>query len=506
VNAPDRQELARRLRQRFIVSVIAANVVGALVCFLFLNFVVPRPDDRDTSFLVVALMFVGYLAASIPIGFRWSNSLAAPISRWMSEDRPPTPAERARTLEFPFLGFKVMGTLWAGAALFFGGYTALSSAAGGALVAFTLALGGATTCAVGVLLAERLGREAAALALEAGVPEEPIGPRVGSRMLVAWGLGTGIPLVGLGILAVAVLFGADVSAERLAATALFLALIGMVVGLVVVRIAGNLVAEPVEEVRTALAEVERGNLEARARVSDGTEVGLLAAGFNRMTAGLRERERLRDLFGRHVGRDVARVALDGEVRLGGEVRDVAALFVDVVGSTSLAASRPPTEVVSMLNDFFHLVVQTAERNRGWVNKFEGDAALCVFGAPTAQEDPAGDALRAARKLRERLDSELPEVQAGIGVSAGPAVAGNVGAEERFEYTVIGDPVNEAARLCELAKHRPERLLASEVAVSSARDDERRCWELGEAVVLRGRAEPTRLATPLGLASPNVPHH
>ena len=76
------------------------------------------------------------------------------------------------------------------------------------------------------------------------------------------------------------------------------------------------------------------------------------------------------------------------------------------------------------------------------------------------DDPAGDALAAARELQERLAAELPDLDAGIGVSAGRAVAGNVGAEQRFEYTVIGDPVNEAARLCELAKRRPERLLAS----------------------------------------------
>ncbi len=123
-----------------------------------------------------------------------------------------------------------------------------------------------------------------------------------------------------------------------------------------------------------------------------------------MAAGLRERERLHDLFGRHVGREVAEAALedDGDVQLGGEVRDVAVVFVDLVGSTSLAAGRPPSEVVALLNDFFKLVVETVEEHGGWVNKFEGDAALCVFGAPTARADAACDALRAARALNERL--------------------------------------------------------------------------------------------------------
>ena len=147
-----------------------------------------------------------------------------------------------------------------------------------------------------------------------------------------------------------------------------------------------------------------------------------------------------------------------------------------------------------MNAFFRVVVETVERRGGWVNKFEGDAALCVFGAPAARDDPTGDALVAARELRDRLLAELPELDAGIGLSGGRAVAGNVGAEQRFEYTVIGDPVNEAARLCDLAKKRPERVLASAAALARSREAERGRWALGEEVELRGRATPTRLAT------------
>ncbi|MGH2981236.1 MAG: adenylate/guanylate cyclase domain-containing protein, partial [Solirubrobacterales bacterium] len=206
-----------------------------------------------------------------------------------------------------------------------------------------------------------------------------------------------------------------------------------------------------------------------------------------------ERERLRDLFGRHVGHDVASEALEREIELGGEVREVAALFVDLVGSTTIAARRPPAEVVELLNNFFAVVVEATERQGGLVNKFEGDAALCIFGAPTRTDDPAGSALAAAREIRDRAH-RLPGVDVGVGVSAGEAVAGNVGAEQRFEYTVIGDPVNEAARLCELAKETPERLLASEAALERAFATEADRWSLGETVTLRGRDEPTRLAT------------
>jgi adenylate cyclase len=230
-------------------------------------------------------------------------------------------------------------------------------------------------------------------------------------------------------------------------------------------------------------------------VDDASEVGQLQAGFNRMAEGLRERERIRDLFGRQVGQDVAHAALSAGVKLGGEEREIAALFIDLVGSTSLALALPPTEVVRVLNRFFRVIVEVVEAEGGLVNKFEGDAALCVFGAPVEREDPAGDALRTARRLAERLSSELPEIDFGIGVSAGVAVAGNVGAERRFEYTVIGDPVNEAARLAELAKERPERVLSSSAALSRALSPEARAWSITEEALLRGRLAPTQLAHP-----------
>jgi adenylate cyclase len=119
----------------------------------------------------------------------------------------------------------------------------------------------------------------------------------------------------------------------------------------------------------------------------------------------------------------------------------------------------------------------------------------VFGAPLPHDDAAGAALRAARALRRRLAAEVPQCDVGIGVSAGTAVAGNIGAAERFEYTVIGDPVNEASRLTELAKQHETRILASEAVVRRAGGDEADAWALGDVETLRGRDEPTRLAAP-----------
>jgi adenylate cyclase len=155
---------------------------------------------------------------------------------------------------------------------------------------------------------------------------------------------------------------------------------------------------------------------------------------------------------------------------------------------------PPQQVVTQLNAFFGVVLAVVREHGGWVNKFEGDAALCVFGVPTPLEDPAGCALAAARALCVGLETGSP-LEAGIGVSAGEVVAGNVGAAERFEYTVIGDPVNEAARLTEAAKERRPRVLASGRAIGRACSEEAAQWQLGGELMLRGRSEATVLATP-----------
>jgi adenylate cyclase len=183
---------------------------------------------------------------------------------------------------------------------------------------------------------------------------------------------------------------------------------------------------------------------------------------------------------------------------------VAVLFVDLVGSTRLASTIPAAEVVNLLNDFFRVVVDTVNRHGGFVNKFQGDAALAIFGAPIEHPDACGAALAAARELHDELIEVLGQTEFGIGVSAGRAIAGHIGAQARFEYTVIGDPVNEAARLTELAKLEEGHVLASAIAVSGALDSEALCWDVGETVELRGRTASTQLARPKRLLSPEDP--
>jgi adenylate cyclase len=488
--------IGRRVRRRASVAMMGANLVGALVVFVLARWVLPLPGVPAEAERANAIAFVVYVAVTAPVGLLWSMHRFAPMQRWLREDRAPSPQEQVRAVRAPLRQITVHATLWTVGWILFGLLNLQYSTRLAVDIAVLVALGGATTCAVAALLLERIDRPIIARALQDGAPERMAVPGVRARLLLTWTLCSGVPALGVLLLGASQVLGSlSASADRIAEAAFVLAGIALVVGLAAAVLAARSVAEPLEEVRGALAEVRRGNTDVELGVNDGSEIGLLQAGFNQMVAGLRERERLRDLFGRQVGEDVARAALERGTELGGEAREVAALFIDLVGSTQLAASRPPHEVVELLNDFFRVVVAVVAEHGGFVNKFEGDAALCVFGAPLERDDAPGDALAAARELRRRLSAELPHCDVGIGVSCGTAVAGNIGAAERFEYTVIGDPVNEAARLTELAKQHPGRILASGATLAAARDGEVEHWSRESELVLRGRREPTELAVP-----------
>ncbi|TNY35392.1 adenylate/guanylate cyclase domain-containing protein [Thermomonospora catenispora] len=504
IDGPVRTTPARvAQRARILVTVCTgiANLGGALVVLLFTMLIVPTPEaGSDRLHLVNLVVFTAYVIAAVPVGLLLGERFFRRVRRLVEAEGVRDERDRFVLLYGPLRLMSLHLALWAiGTA----GWVAINAPFSVPLalkVGIAGALGGLTTCTVVYLLTERILRRAVVTALRAEVPRRTGLPGVVARSMLAWALGTAVPLLGLVALASGAFLIDAPDATDLAIGALALACTSLTVGFGVTYVAARAIADPVESVRLAMARVERGDLDAEVPVYDGSEVGLLQAGFNHMVAGLRERERLRDLFGRQVGKDVARLALERGIELGGEIREVAVIFVDIIGSTRLAADRPPTEVVGLLNRFFAVVVEVVGRHGGFVNKFEGDAALAIFGAPLDLPDAPARTLRAARELAARLRAEVPELQAAVGVSAGEAVAGHIGAEERFEYTVIGDPVNEAARLTELAKRTPERVLAAGSVVACADPDEADCWTSGEEVTLRGRTRTTVLARPRTLPS------
>ncbi|PQM51795.1 adenylate/guanylate cyclase domain-containing protein [Mycolicibacter virginiensis] len=499
----------------FTLSMLQADIIGSLFVFGFLRFGLPEEDRinlQDLPRLNLAL-FAMVLLCLFALGFSISTALLMPVFRWQrrealladvdATDSDPADTElaRSRALRMPFYRSLVSICYWTVGGVVFVviSWQVVHNVV--PVVVTATALGAAATAIIGYLQSERVLRPVAVAALRDGTPEKLRAPGVILRQLLTWLLSTGVPVLAI---VLSVLAGKasllNASPDKLFTPILLMALAALVIGLAGTVLVSMSIADPLRQLRWALGEVQRGNYNAHMQIYDASELGLLQAGFNDMVRDLAERQRLRDLFGRYVGEDVARRALERGTELGGQERDVAVLFIDLVGSTQLAATRPPSEVVNLLNEFFRVVVEAVGRHGGFVNKFQGDAALAIFGAPIEHPDASSAALAAARELHDGLLPVLDSEEFGIGVSAGRAIAGHIGARARFEYTVIGDPVNEAARLTELAKLEDGHVLASAVAVSGAVDAEALCWEVGEIVELRGRAVPTQLARPLNLAA------
>jgi len=489
----------RRIRIQIILTVLVlgANLIGIAVGVLLVTVAIPEPSVFDDAPLWITFGAApAYIAFALAVGAYWITRRTVLALRWAIEERKPTADDERNTFLAPWRVAMVDLVLWGSAAAVL---TALYGAVNTMFIPrFLLAVSvcGLLVSTGSYLLTEFALRPVAAQALEGGPPPRRLAPGIMGRTMMVWLVGSGVPVVGIGLLAVFELSMQNLTETQFAVGVLIISAAALIFGFILMWILSWLTATPVRVVRAALKRVEQGNLRGDLVVFDGTELGELQRGFNAMVDGLRERERVRDLFGRHVGREVAAAAERERPKLGGEERHVAVVFIDIVGSTKLVTKQPPGEVVALLNRFFAIVVEEVDRHCGLVNKFEGDASLAIFGAPNHLDCPEDAALAAARVMAERLANEMSELEAGIGVAAGQVVAGNVGTKERFEYTVIGEPVNEAARLCELAKSKPGRLLASSETLDGASESERARWSLGRNVKLRGHDQRTRLASPI----------
>lgn len=423
----------------------------------------------------------------------------APSSGWFLAGREPTQKERRWAMDLANRQSLILTGAW-----FLSGtaFIVLNLDTGAAtLIIATMAMlfGATSTICLGLIVSRRSLRPviAAAGKTTQADPDETseTTPGVLARLLLMWTLCSALPTLAI----VALIFFRSRGwfmdkSLSMDTPVMVLSLVAVALGLRAMILVSRSISDPVRSVVEAMAEVEHGHINVTVDVYERSEIGRLQHGFNRMVEQLRERDRLRELFGRHVGPDVARRALEEDGTLHGDVREVAVLFIDLVDSTRLADSRPPQEVADVLNDFFRIVVAGVERHNGFVNKFQGDAALVVFGAPLRDDDAAASALAAARDLGAELH-RLPIVDFGIGVSAGPVFAGNIGAENRYEYTVIGDAVNEAARLADQAKAVDGRVLCSDAVLNSAGDIERQHWTSHGSAVLRGRSAATHMSIP-----------
>jgi adenylate cyclase len=482
----------------YMLSMLIANVFGAVLVFAFVRYGLPIPESQSIVADRVRNVYIfgAYLGVALVVSLIYAYTLLRSVIRWQLRGGPPTRKEQMTTLHAPLRQAIVHLILWIIGGIIFVLLTIAEMPSLSIAVIVTVGMAATVTFGFTYMLGERILRPVAALALSEGRFDRTMTPGVGTRMAMTWGLGTLMPVIGI-ILLCATQLTTDLvfSPNALAVAIILLSVLAIVQAFVLSMLTASQISDPISQLHNAIERVQRGETDVEVDVFDGSEIGRLQVGFNRMMEESAERRVLRQLFGQHVGEDVARRALQFGTELGGETRFVAVLFVDMVGSTATASERPPSEVVVLLNEFFRVVVDVVGRHHGFVNKFMGDAALAIFGAPLDRPDAPTAALAAARELRFALD-EITGLDIGIGVSAGLAVAGNIGASERFEYTVIGDPVNEASRLTELAKLRPGRVLASTSALYFADDEEQEQWELGDQVQLRGRRRATHLAWPV----------
>ena len=495
----------RRVRIQVILTVLvlAANLIGMLVAVLIVTVAIPEPSVFDDApAWITFIVAPGYLVAASAVGIYWITRRTVEALRWAIEERAPTRTDERNTFLAPWRVAVVDLILWGVGAVLLTTLYGLVNIVFIPRFLFAVTFCGVLVATGSYLLTEFALRPVAAQALEAGRPPRRLAAGIMGRTMMVWFLGSAVPVIGIALVAFFQIMLRNLTETQFAVGVVIVAAATLIFGSMLMYILAWLTATPVRVVREALKRVEEGNLRGDLVVFDGTELGELQRGFNKMVAGLRERERVRDLFGRHVGREVALAAERERPKLGGEERHVAVVFIDIIGSTELVTSRPASEIVQLLNRFFAIIVEEVDRYCGLVNKFEGDASLAIFGAPNRLECPEDAALRAARAITKRLTDEMSECKAGIGVAAGQVVAGNVGSKERFEYTVIGEPVNEAARLCELAKEHPGLLLASSETLDGASEDERAHWSLGESVTLRGHDQPTRLASPTSATQPD----
>jgi class 3 adenylate cyclase len=266
------------------------------------------------------------------------------------------------------------------------------------------------------------------------------------------------------------------------------------------------ITRPVAELVQAAERVGRGDLDAGVAIDTGDELEDLGRTFNSMVSGLRERDRIRRTFERHVSKHVAEELLRHPDSAGsaGVRREVTVLFADLGGFTGLAEQSQPEAVVARLNEYFGVVCEAVLEEDGTVNELLGDGVLAFFNAPIEQADHAVRGCRAAMRIRERLAAlvarwrreGLPAPGFRIGLHTGWVVAGEMGTAERGKYGIIGDAVNLASRIEGANKFYGTSLLAS--LATRARAGAAVAFREIDTLRVAGRAAPVRVFEPLAL--------
>lgn len=263
------------------------------------------------------------------------------------------------------------------------------------------------------------------------------------------------------------------------------------------------ITNPLSSLAAMVRKIEQGDYNRTVNISARDELGQLADSVNSMAIGLAEKEKVRDLLGKVVSKQIAEELIRNPVELGGEEKVITILFADLKGFTSYCEGRPPQEVLAVLNTYLSKITNIIEANNGVVDKFNGDAVMALFGAPISHSNDAENALRSALQIRSsitamrqeaQLQSNAEQLDVCIGIHTGNVVAGNLGSINRLNYSVIGDSVNLASRLENLTRYYRVANIVSEASVSAAPGFV--YCELDQVRVV-GKNEPVRIFQVLG---------
>jgi class 3 adenylate cyclase len=230
-------------------------------------------------------------------------------------------------------------------------------------------------------------------------------------------------------------------------------------------------------------------------VTSNDEIGTMTQRFNHMVGQLRERERIREAFGKYVSTSVARQIIeDDDGRLEGDVRLATIMFTDIRNFTTISEALKPAETIELLNAYLELVIEPIRRHGGVINNFIGDGLFVTFNLPIEDPHHADSAVQAAVDITRALDAHtFPgglRLETRIGINTGVVVAGTIGAGDRLSYTVLGDEVNIAARTEPLNKEYGSRILITASTWHHLRD-RHRTVPVGEHEI-RGREKKVQL--------------
>lgn len=270
---------------------------------------------------------------------------------------------------------------------------------------------------------------------------------------------------------------------------------------------------PIKRLENASHKIEAGDYQVDIKPTSRDEIGSLTQSFISMAKGLEERERIKTTFGKFVNKDIAEKALKGELTLGGVKKRATIFFSDIRSFTAISEKLLPEQVVEFLNQYMTRMVHCVNETSGVVDKYIGDAIMALWGAPVSAGTPADDAMnciQAALKMRlslkefnkDRGSDDKPIIKIGCGINTGDAVAGQIGSEDRMEYTVIGDAVNLASRIEALNKPFGTDILISENTYELVKD--KVIVEPMTPIKVKGKVAPLQIYAVVNLIDADYP--